>query len=578
MDGDAPTSAPAAGRWKTRTDRNLKKGGKGGDSSDEEDLRLREGLGASVSAPVMQNIAVAGPGPSTSRTRKRLKRGSVQVPPRATAKEVVDDRGYMSEGDGETVRGRSSKTLPPAVNDNDAEPPTPNGTGTGYGKLSRSNSKKTRPNGSRQLVSSTPAEVSLSRNSSMSKQSVMSAPATSRQFSLATTNVVAATSPPGRRRIASLDRSPSKSSPNANIGSHRASSVAPPSRSKTTGHHTNEPGMDLMSIVEDVRKNRDMFANQQDPNRLLVLPKAPPPVSELLEWEEQKERDAKQAEENLRSIAAAAAASSSEPPTPSTPNTTMTTASIPAETEQHPTKPVMHSPPDKTHAVKPLRSALRNHSRTPSPAQSPPLPPLTGPSKLQSSTAPAPHANGFAKPEPVDDGDDTASISSYETGHETPDEPEERMRSPSPIAPLPPPNDEKPAAVKTSDVSNSTDSTATETTGKPRRTKSVRMSLPPTFSATPPAIDENDDGTPKGGSGRHEPWSSSAKRRSRPAVQDSPVALPNGGSGHARPNGGGWTSRIAETPVHKDVWEDSSEEDEEYGKAKKLLNRFSRKG
>jgi hypothetical protein len=70
----------------------------------------------------------------------------------------------------------------------------------------------------------------------------------------------------------------------------------------------------------------------------------------------------------------------------------------------------------------------------------------------------------------------------------------------------------------------------------PQRRKSVRVSLQPTFSPTPPAIDDTEDEAEEGS--RHAPWSS---------------------------------------PPPADMWEDSSEEDVEYQKAKKLLNRASRK-
>jgi hypothetical protein len=66
----------------------------------------------------------------------------------------------------------------------------------------------------------------------------------------------------------------------------------------------------------------------------------------------------------------------------------------------------------------------------------------------------------------------------------------------------------------------------------------VRVSLQPTFSATPPAIDDDTEDEDAGG-GSHAPW-----------------------GGRAQP---------------ADMWEDSSEEDVEYQKAKKLLTRISRK-
>ncbi|TCD63788.1 hypothetical protein EIP91_004939 [Steccherinum ochraceum] len=601
--GDSPIETK--GRWKTRTDRNLNK--KNADSSDDEDLRLRQNLGGlppSVSAPVIPQLPQAGPGPSTSRMRKKLKRGSVQVPAKSTENLQTDDRGWASEGDGDTVKGKRSKQASAInLNESDADEPTPTmtparapiGARQNYGGLSRNQSltkpRLKAPDTSLHLVGHTPAEASLSRNSSMSKQSTMFAPAVARHPSMSATNLASSSNLAARRRIASLEQQPTpkgsavnRPGPTVNQGSGKVLSGAgyPPARtpSKTSGKRTAEPGMNLMSIVEDVRRNRDKFAQQQDPNRLLVLPKAPPPVSELLEWEEQKERDAKQAEENLRSIAAmnAAAGVPAEPPTP----TTATTASLPTEQDHRPPlTPVLHSPPDKAHSAKPLRSALRNASRSPSPViPSPPLLPAKSPARPRPTvTSSPPAANGSAKmgadAEDADD-DDTASISSYETGHEVIND--EDTPLPSPVAPLAHDNHIN-HANGASDLSNSTDSTTTDANGGPRRQKSVRMSLPPTFSTTPPAIYEEDSGSgnAKSGSRRHEPWSSApSKRRSRapqPPPHDS-AAIPNGGHSTTK---NGWQSHITETPPHKDVWEDSSDEDEEYGRAKRMLSRFSAK-
>lgn len=145
---------------------------------------------------------------------------------------------------------------------------------------------------------------------------------------------------------------------------------------------------------------------------------------------------------------------------------------------------------------------------------------------------------------------DVSSISSYETGHEVfdDDEPEPSPPpSPSPPPPPPPPHD------NVSDVSNSTTSTASP----PVRRKSVRMSLPPTFSATPPALDETDEDERE----RHEPWSHSSRAR--------------GGAATPRAEAP-WGTRIEQNGA-RDVWADSSDEDTEYSAAKRLLTRLARK-
>lgn len=152
---------------------------------------------------------------------------------------------------------------------------------------------------------------------------------------------------------------------------------------------------------------------------------------------------------------------------------------------------------------------------------------------------------------------DISSLSSYETGHEVFEDDPTPPASPTlPQAPPPPPPHDDPAPGG-SDLSTST-STAS-TASPPVRRKSVRMSLPPTFSATPPALDETDED--ERGRGRQEPWSASS--RARPAT---PRAE----------NGSAWGSRIEQHGA-RDVWEDSSDEDVEYSAAKRLLTRLSRK-
>lgn len=180
--------------------------------------------------------------------------------------------------------------------------------------------------------------------------------------------------------------------------------------------------------------------------------------------------------------------------------------------------------------------------------------------------------------------DDVSSISSYETTLELQDDGSDvdtpvqsfatptltLLPAPSAVAPTPqavlthspqlmsPPVPPKSPEIAPnpggSDVSKSTDSS---NSARPRR-KSVRMSLPPTFSATPPAVEDTDDTAvdERGGRGRHEPWSS---RRT-----------PNGDA--HQPHRGGWGSRIKE----RDAWQDSSDdEDEEYSRAKRMLGRLS---
>ncbi|KAJ7026939.1 hypothetical protein C8F04DRAFT_1123749 [Mycena alexandri] len=232
----------------------------------------------------------------------------------------------------------------------------------------------------------------------------------------------------------------------------------------------------------------------------------------------------------------------------------------------------------KRPAKSPLRSALRTASPPPVPVKASPVKP-PAPLPLPSAVpvpipVPAPVLNGVGNGkgkgkavEPVkvgkdDDSDDGASISSYETGHETFNEDGDETETEregdhddeDAKPPLPPPHEYPVAngiiglALHDSPVEHgsrnpliedyghggsdvSASSASTQTGAPPQRRKSVRVSLQPTFSTTPPVFDEEtEDERP--------PWG-----RSQPT----------------------------------DMWEDSSEEDVEYQKAKKLLTRISRK-
>ena len=191
------------------------------------------------------------------------------------------------------------------------------------------------------------------------------------------------------------------------------------------------------------------------------------------------------------------------------------------------TSPLIDRPlPAKT----PLKSALRNSSRTPSPNPSTLRPTVSSP-PLQLIDAIS------EKPE-----DDSASVSSYETVHENFD-----SRSNSPPAPPVPPRDPVVNAGVDSDLSHGTSSTAIASTdaGIPSRRKSVRMSLPPTYSITPTVREDWEVEKPQW-SGPHE------------YAQGVPP----------------WTSRNGDVG-ERDLWEDSSDEDEEYRTARKLLTRLS---
>ncbi|KAL0948518.1 hypothetical protein HGRIS_011078 [Hohenbuehelia grisea] len=248
-------------------------------------------------------------------------------------------------------------------------------------------------------------------------------------------------------------------------------------------------------------------------------------------------------------------------------------------------------------AKSPLRSALRNSSRTPSPmpvnsyVASSPLPSLVGEKQHANSAILKPEAalpvasrsgdatnarpsssslalKGKGKGRGSQDGGDSdsgASISSYETGHEVFDSDgdateREKERATNDVArtpaseptlpsqPPPLPAKDTPTPASSTIGSASTISPGSSPPrGRPgaadvaevrtQRRKSVRVSLHPTFSPTPPALEEDES--------EHAPW--------------------------AGPNG--WTQN---EPV-RDMWEDSSDEDVEYQRARRLLSRLAKK-
>ncbi|KAF9467482.1 hypothetical protein BDZ94DRAFT_1248223 [Collybia nuda] len=190
------------------------------------------------------------------------------------------------------------------------------------------------------------------------------------------------------------------------------------------------------------------------------------------------------------------------------------------------------------------------------------------------------------------DDDDGASVSSYETGYEVffgGDDEEETIPGPTTfpaqvLAQAPPPPSHEHDYAKTapaqptqaplqngsahhpprSDVSTSTISgEARGTTSElepTRRRKSVRVSLQPTFSPTPPAIEDDDENYEQ-----HVPWGRAA---------GSGVGK---GKGKAQTGKGAGTVAPGDSGTMVDMWQDSSEEDVEYSRAKRLLSRVGRK-
>ncbi|KAL4072110.1 hypothetical protein J3A83DRAFT_4093322, partial [Scleroderma citrinum] len=212
-------------------------------------------------------------------------------------------------------------------------------------------------------------------------------------------------------------------------------------------------------------------------------------------------------------------------------------------------------------AKSPFPSALRNASRTPSPI---PIPGVNTQAANGTITEPGqPRGRSLERvlaanrASLTSDPRDSMSISSYETGRESP-----ISSSPSP-SPSPRPLSLLPQSSQTpvprnppvsrEQVSRDHDhggssSTASADTPATRR-KSVRVSLQPTFSPPPPAsYDEFDDNAEA--DGRHTSWSSQPTEPRK-------------------------TKRVTGDAAN-DVWQDSSEEDEEYSRARRLLSRMGK--
>jgi hypothetical protein len=98
-----------------------------------------------------------------------------------------------------------------------------------------------------------------------------------------------------------------------------------------------------------------------------------------------------------------------------------------------------------------------------------------------------------------------------------------------------------------SDVSQGTDSTVD---GRPVRRKSVRVSLQPTFSPTPPALEDDEDADAE-----REYWTTRGRR----------ATVGNRGG-----RGGSDEEREDER------WKDSSDEDEDYARARQLLKKLKK--
>ncbi|KAF8630578.1 hypothetical protein AX17_005390 [Amanita inopinata Kibby_2008] len=209
-------------------------------------------------------------------------------------------------------------------------------------------------------------------------------------------------------------------------------------------------------------------------------------------------------------------------------------------------------------------------------------PPST-PSKLVAASAP-PRINletskgsqdrGRTREERKEEEDDGASVSSYETGHEVFDEekpsngdsrlPESIGRTPTASVSgldAPPANGQREEMVNETiqtpplGSDSSTISVGDQVGGVPQRRKSVRVSLRPTFS--PPVVYNDEEEQEENRSADFSPKAVASRQRRPERVN-------------------GWVIRRPLGEDVEDMWENSSEEDEEYASAKRLLSSVAR--
>ncbi|KAF9267039.1 hypothetical protein L218DRAFT_715848 [Marasmius fiardii PR-910] len=399
---------------------------------------------------------------------------------------------------------------------------------------------------------------------------------------------------PRHTRSSSTERIPTSSTMPAITLTHTTATTTKAQKRASAPVTFSNGSTSLMSIVEDVtRANRETWSTGGSSPGLVKSVGGTVKPSALVEVKAPRSLSAKDLEGvDVFSVSKEVNSSSSLflPKAPSIPKENGSVRSLPlpgksvATVTQQQQPVVQQRPssvsPEQRKPVVPLRSALKG-SRTPSPAQPQPQPsappqPEAFTSQL-SPSSPQPieglpvTMNGKGK----DVDSDTDSISSYETGHEVPvpvDAPPIPIISPpphvtpsrsSPPPPPPPPHRQNGLTIPVppSDLSASSSSTVHQGE-KPKRRKSVRVSLKPQFSPTPPAVD--DDGEPS--------WYENENE-----AGDGPYApQPHDQNQHQNRHENHEIQKVKRNrDYERDMWQDSSEEEEngEYASARKLLMR-----
>lgn len=595
------------GGWRTRTDRNLKMVGRADDSSDEEDARRLPALSSAAidydalrQKSLVEAKTLPNPGPSGSHLRESSETASTKSSPGMKGQQGRKKLRKTAD----TVRKRNASAVDISSRSLDTSDISSRAVKGGL-KPSQANDSSDRTT-RRQTISDIPKQAIPPHVRALQTGGETSSASVTRSSTI--TSIASSTRSAPTNRAASLDVPPSQlkatkrgsgtwsdgGRPGVN-GMSTAKGTPPRMGHTRTGSQGGQVQLggtaagrgqaSLMSIVEGVSQQNRRGWGQTNPDSLLFQAKAPgavtnaspstslpfnavqppPRLSSSSSLDDHSPRSGVVGKRRILTSAAAQnadlrrlstiSASSSEPSLP-----LKGTSSITTPTPSH-TRPVM--------AQKvPLRSAMRNHSSSPKNSSGTSTPRSASPVRFSGKTTTAPplaettetarqahpgalrlatsQANGIVK------DDDSASIaSSYETGREDFDD--DAMESP----PTPPPHDPMPApahalralpaglvsGLKTNGTQTSS-SMSGGTATPPSRRKSVRVSLQPTFSPTPPATyDDEED---------HHPWGDT-----RPQQQP-----------------GSWKTRAEPA---EDVWDNSSDEDEDYSRAKQMLHSASKK-
>ncbi|KAL5492714.1 hypothetical protein ACEPAI_4161 [Sanghuangporus weigelae] len=542
-EGAYSSSLPKKGKWRTRIDKNLKRTGRGDQSSDDE------------TGPVPQSQVETRPVPSyllpaaearahLAESRSTLLEKDANAPARPKrAPSSGKKLRKASDGSQRKVSGAESTQSAPPSQVNQAKKSDVTNTAGKTGVPA----SQSLVNG---LTSSPMSSASVSRSSTVKSGS------SARSASL---DMPSASARP-KRMSAPLDGAQKGA---AATGKHR--------RRTSLGHVSSPPThgqMSLLSIVEDVtRQNRQAWLST-NPNNLLIEVKAPKSVYDTLNLDNPASEVASQekARSDVGNNGAVRRRESSLRPQ----LMDEWRNSLPASNSE-PYLPLKRLPPTPLPAPKaPLRSALRNRSASPNPASltSPRNgSPVPNPSPLQSGnsslTPPRPSAARNDSGESTVKDDDAASTTSaYETGHEDFDSgPPTPTGQPKSLPQLNGydrqqqqqqslPNGH--VAESKSDGSHLSGSDTVGTATPPSRRKSVRVSLRPTFSPTPPAVTDYEED--------RSPWAPEPPQKSESR----------------------WVSRrstenAAGTGPGAGVWQNSSDEDEEYTRAREMLSTASKK-